>query len=122
LSQSGRTSEKFEERLKQVGVEAPAFAGRPTVFWDVFGEQGHPVRATVSDLGPLMLARILTLNDTQEGVLTSRSRSPTTTGSCCSISRICARCCSNVADNAATIQTSYGNVSAASIARSSADS
>ena len=58
------------ERLKLIGADAPAFAGCPVVFWDVFGEQGHPVRATVSDLGPLLLARILNLNETQEGVLT----------------------------------------------------
>ena len=53
-----------------IGVPAPAFAAMPVVFWDVFGEQGHPVRATVSDLGPLLLSRILNLNETQEGVLT----------------------------------------------------
>ena len=70
LSQPGKTSPKFEERLKLVGADAPAFAGCPTVFWDVYGEQGHPVRATVSDMGPLLLGRILNLNDTQEGVLT----------------------------------------------------
>ena len=55
-----------------LGVPEPAFAGCPVVFWDVFGEQGHPVRATVSDMGPLLLARILNLNETQEGVLDAR--------------------------------------------------
>ena len=70
LSQPGATSAKFAERLKTIGATAPEFTGFPTVFWDMFGEQGHPVRATISDLGPLMLARILGLNDTQEGVLT----------------------------------------------------
>src|SRR5512139_3444956 len=50
LTQPGKSSPKFEERLKLLGVEAPAFTGFPAVFWDVFGEQGHPVRATISDL------------------------------------------------------------------------
>src|SRR5512132_2398835 len=54
MSQAGVTSPKFEERLKLVGAEAPRFTGFPTVFWDVFGEQGHPVRGTASDLGPLL--------------------------------------------------------------------
>src|SRR5436853_4866020 len=70
MSQPGVTSPKFAERLKLVGVEAPRFTGFPTVFWDVFGEQGHPVRATASDLGPLLWSRVLELNDTQTGVLT----------------------------------------------------
>ncbi len=52
ISQAGATSPKFAERIKLLGIEPPTFAGCPTVFWDVFGEQGHPVRATISDLGP----------------------------------------------------------------------
>src|SRR5262252_6805448 len=50
ISEPGASSPKLEDRLKQVGVETPSFHGCPTVFWDVFGQQGHPVRATVSDL------------------------------------------------------------------------
>src|SRR4030095_13323000 len=69
MSQAGSTSPKCEERLKLVGIGAPAFAGCPTVFWGLYGEQGHPVRATVSDMGPLLLGRILNLNEIQEGVL-----------------------------------------------------
>src|SRR5690348_6166563 len=69
LSQPGTASPKLTQRLSQLGLETPAFAGFPTVFWDVFGEQGHAIRATVSDLGPLLLSRILGLNDTQTGVL-----------------------------------------------------
>ena len=57
------------ERLKLIGAPEPAYAACPAVFWDVFGEQGHPVRATVSDLGPLLLSRVLNLNETQAGVL-----------------------------------------------------
>src|SRR5664279_3630154 len=51
LSQPGATSAKFAERLELIGVPAPDFAGSPTVFWDMYGEQGHPIRATISDLG-----------------------------------------------------------------------
>src|SRR5512141_271960 len=69
ISQPGAMSPKLQDRLKLIGAEAPAFEGCPTVFWDVFGEQGHPVRATVSDLGPLLFSRILNLNDIQSGVL-----------------------------------------------------
>src|SRR5512132_2669811 len=69
LSQAGAASAKLAERLKQIGAEAPTFAAMPVVFWDVFGEQGHPVRTTISDLGPLLLSRMLKLNEVQEGVL-----------------------------------------------------
>src|SRR5438045_5464158 len=69
LSQPGAASPKLAARLAQLGLPTPAFTAFPTVFWDVFGEQGHPVRATISDLGPLLLSRILNLNDTQTGVL-----------------------------------------------------
>src|SRR5262249_53695008 len=55
LSQPGAMSPKLQERLTLLGVEAPKFAGSPAVFWDVFGEMGHPIRATISDLGPLLL-------------------------------------------------------------------
>ena len=54
ISQAGEMSPKLADRLKLVGVDAPKFTGFPTVFWDVFGTQGHPIRATASDLGPLL--------------------------------------------------------------------
>src|SRR2546421_8997569 len=69
MSQPGTASPKLTERLASLHFDPPAFTGFPTVFFDVFGEQGHPIRTTVSDLGPLLLARILNLNDTQAGVL-----------------------------------------------------
>src|SRR4051812_32665491 len=69
LAAIGTLSAKLKERLEATGMPAPEFAACPVTFWDVWGEQGHPVRATVSDLGPLLLSRLFNLNDTQEGVL-----------------------------------------------------
>src|SRR5437762_11647022 len=71
MSQAGTTSPKFEQRLALVGVEAPKLTGFPTAFWDVFGEQGHPLRATASDPAPLLRSRPLEPTETQTGVLTS---------------------------------------------------
>ena len=69
MSQPGRIGEKLAKVLAERGFDAPDFVAFPTTLWDVFGQQGHPVRATVSDLGPLLLARMLNLNETQAGVL-----------------------------------------------------
>lgn len=70
ISQKGADNPKFSERAAKLGMSDYQHRAYPTVFWDVFGEQGHPVRATISDMGPLLLARLMDLNDTQEGVLT----------------------------------------------------
>ena len=115
MSQAGQGSPKFDERLKLVGVEAPKFAGSPTVFWDVYGEQGHPVRATVSDMGPLLLARILNLNDTQEGVLTLAFKIADDSGLLLLDLKDLRALLQHIGDNAKDFQTNYGNVSAASI-------
>jgi DNA helicase HerA-like ATPase len=69
ISQKGADNPKFAERAAKLGVSDYRTQAYPTVFWDVFGEQGHPVRATISDMGPLLLSRLMNLNDTQEGVL-----------------------------------------------------
>ena len=69
ISQTGQIGAKLAAVLKERGVPLPDPVACPTTLWDVFGEQGHPVRATVSDMGPLLLARMLNLNDTQAGVL-----------------------------------------------------
>jgi uncharacterized protein len=69
ISQPGHPSDKLRSVLTERGLAVPAPEACPTRFWDVFGEQGHPVRATVSDLGPLLLARMMSLNETQAGVL-----------------------------------------------------
>ncbi|MDB6002026.1 MAG: hypothetical protein JWP52_3725, partial [Rhizobacter sp.] len=69
ISQAGSVSPKLAALLAERGIAPAAPAACPTIVWDVFGEQGHPVRATVSDMGPLLLSRMLALNDTQQGVL-----------------------------------------------------
>ena len=85
------------------------------MFWDVFGEQGHPVRATVSDMGPLLLARILNLNDTQDGVLTLVFKIADDNGLLLLDLKDLRALLQYVGDNAQEFQTDYGNVSAASI-------
>ena len=115
ISQPGASSPKLAERLKLLGVDEPRFAGCPTVFWDVFGEQGHPVRATVSDLGPLLLSRILNLNETQEGVLALVFKVADDNGLLLLDLKDLRAMLQHVGDHAQEFQTSYGNVSAASI-------
>src|SRR6476469_1880124 len=68
ITQPGQMSDKLAARLKKLGLPEPQFGGCPATLWDVFGEHGHPVRATISDMGPQLLGRLLNLNDTQEGV------------------------------------------------------
>jgi DNA helicase HerA-like ATPase len=115
MSQPGAMSPKLGERLQQIGAPAPAFAGMPVVFWDVFGEQGHPVRATISDLGPLLLSRILNLNDTQQGVLAIVFKFADDNGLLLLDLKDLRALLQYAADNAPSLQTSYGNISAASI-------
>jgi len=69
ISRPGTPTPKIQERIGLLKLGDHAFEGSPVVFWDIFGEQGHPVRTTVSDMGPLLLSRLLNLNDVQSGVL-----------------------------------------------------
>ena len=115
IGQAGVASDKLTARLKAIGVDAPKFAACPVVLWDVFGEQGHPVRATISDLGPLLLARILDLNETQEGVLALVFKVADDNGLLLLDLKDLRAMLQYVGDNAQQFQTNYGNVSAASI-------
>ena len=69
ISRPGGDNPKIAERVAELGLEDFKFTAFPVVFWDVFGEKGHPLRATISEMGPLLLSRILNLNETQGGVL-----------------------------------------------------
>jgi DNA helicase HerA-like ATPase len=68
-SPSFKHADKLEARARELGISDYAYADNPVIFWDLYGEQGHPIRTTVSEMGPLLLARLLDLNETQEGVL-----------------------------------------------------
>ena len=115
MAKAGSASEKMKARLEMIGVEEPKWAACPVTFWDVYGEHGHPVRATISDLGPLLLARMLNLNDTQEGVLQLVFKIADDNGLLLLDSKDLRSMLQNVGDNAADYRTSYGNISAASI-------
>lgn len=115
MAKPGVATEKLSARLTKLGLPTPAFAGCPVTFWDVFGEQGHPVRATISDMGPLLLARLLNLNDTQEGVLTMAFRVADGGGLLLLNLADLRAMLQFLGDNAAELRTQYGNVSAASI-------
>ena len=115
ISQAGASSTKFDARVKALGLGEWTFAGCPVVFWDVFGKQGHPVRATVSEMGPLLLSRILNLNDTQAGVLTLVFKIADDNGLLLLDMKDMQAMLQHVGDSAKEYQTQYGNISAASI-------
>ncbi|MGZ5182944.1 MAG: helicase HerA-like domain-containing protein [Ramlibacter sp.] len=115
LAKAGAPSDKLAQRLELLGLPAPQWRACPVTFWDVFGELGHPVRATVSDLGPLLLARMLNLNDTQEGVLQLVFKAADDQGLLLLDLKDLRAMLQHVGDNAATLRTQYGNISPASI-------
>ena len=115
LSQPGAPSERLTQRLQTLGITDHVFDASPTVFWDVFGEGGHPARTTISEMGPLLLSRLLGLNDTQEGVLTLVFRVADDNGLLLLDLNDLRAMLQHVGDNAAAYKTTYGNVSAASI-------
>ena len=106
---------KVSERVAQLGITNFLWAGFPTVFWDLYGEQGHPVRTTMSEMGPLLLARLLNLNDTQSGVLALVFKIADDNGMLLLDLKDLRAMLQHVGDNAAQLKTQYGNVSAASI-------
>ena len=115
LSQPGTISEKLRQRLTKLGLPEPTVGAFPVTLWDVYGEQGHPLRATVSDMGPLLLARMLGLNDTQEGVLNLVFKIADEQGLLLIDAKDLRAMLQYVGDNAKSFTTEYGNVSAASI-------
>jgi len=115
VSQTGALPEKVAKILKDRGLDAPTPTRAPTTLWDVFGEQGHPVRATVSDMGPLLLARMLDLNETQAGVLNLVFKIADDNGLLLLDLKDLRAMLAYVGDNAKEFTTSYGNISAASV-------
>lgn len=115
ISQAGNIGGKMANTLKERGIELPQPLACPVTLWDVFGEQGHPVRATVSDMGPLLLARMLDLNDTQAGVLNIVFKIADDAGLLLLDLKDLRTMLQHVGDNAKQFTTEYGNISAASV-------
>ncbi|MEW6693562.1 hypothetical protein Tther_01566 [Tepidimonas thermarum] len=115
ISQPGRIEGKLAQVLAERGIAPPAPTACPVTLWDVYGEQGHPVRATVSDMGPLLLARMLGLNETQTGVLHLVFKIADDQGLLLLDLKDLRAMLQHVGDNARQFTTEYGNVSAASI-------
>ncbi len=111
ISQKGADNPKFAERAAKLGATDYRTQAYPTVFWDVFGVQGHPVRATISEMGPLLLARLMDLNDTQEGVLTLLFKYADDNGLLLLDLKDLRALVSFAADNTAALGRDYGNVS-----------
>ena len=114
MSQPGGNNPKVVERAKDLGITDYKGEACPVVFWDVFGENGHPVRATVSEMGPLLLGRLLSLNDTQEGVLNMVFKIADENALLLLDLKDLRAMLQYVADNADQFKTQYGNISAAS--------
>jgi DNA helicase HerA-like ATPase len=114
LSQAGGQNPRILERAKQLGLDLK-FAGSPVAFWDVFGEQGHPVRSTISEMGPVLLSRLLNLNDTQAGVLSIVFKVADDQGLLLLDLKDFREMLRYVGDNASDFKSGYGNVSTASI-------
>ncbi len=108
-------ADKLEARAKEVGISDYAYRDNPAVFWDLYGEQGHPIRTTVSEMGPLLLSRLMGLNDTQEGVLTVAFKWADDNGLLLldfdDLQQVLMTC----AENASELASTYGNISKASV-------
>ena len=115
LAAAGSMSPKLRDRLAANGLEEPAWNANPAVFWDVLGRRGFPVRATISDLGPLLLSRLFGLNPTQQGVLALVFKIADDNGLLLLDLKDLRSMLQFVGDNARQFTTNYGNVSAASI-------
>jgi DNA helicase HerA-like ATPase len=115
ISQPGTDNPKIADRVKKLKLTDFSFAACPATLWDVFGEQGHPVRATISEMGPLLLARLLNLNDVQESVLALVFKIADDNGLLLLDIKDLQSMLQYVGDNAKQFQTQYGNISAASV-------
>ena len=115
ISQAGKPHPKVNERLEALGLPTDQWQGCPTIFWDMYGKQGHPIRATISDMGPLLLARLMGLNETQEGVLNIAFALADDKGLLLLDLKDLRAMLKHVSDNAAELRDMYGNVSSGSI-------
>jgi DNA helicase HerA-like ATPase len=114
-SPQGKLHAAFAERAQEVGESDWSYDAAPAIFWDLFGEQGHPIRATISEMGPLLLARLLGLNDVQEGVLSIAFRVADKDGLLLLDLDDLQAMLSDCAARADELTTTYGNVSKATV-------
>ncbi len=115
ISQAGKEHPKLRERAEVIGLEDYSLEAFPVVFWDLFGKQGHRLRATVSEMGPLLLARMLGLNDTQEGVLYAVFKIADDEGMLLLDMKDLRALLTFAGENARTLRLEYGNISGASV-------
>ena len=115
MSQAGGGNPKVDARVAQLGLTDFKPQASPVTFWDVFGKKGHPVRTTIAEMGPLLLARLLNLNDVQAGVINSIFKIADDKGWLLLDLKDLRAMSQHAAENSATYQTEYGNISAASV-------
>ncbi len=115
ISQPGSPHQKVDERITAIGIADFQFSDNPTVLWDLYGEKGHPIRTTISDMGPSLLARLMDLNETQQGVLALAFEFADDEGLLLLDLKDLQTTLKFIGDNAKTFRTGYGNVSAASV-------
>ncbi len=115
IAKPGKPHPKIDERIRTIGMEAFDFEGNPVVFWDLFGELGHPVRATISDMGPLLLSSLLELNDTQTGVLYAAFSIADDTGMLLLDLKDLRSLLQWMAEHRKELSAEYGNIATASI-------
>ncbi|WP_198246397.1 helicase HerA-like domain-containing protein [methane-oxidizing endosymbiont of Gigantopelta aegis] len=115
IAKSGKAHPKIEQRLQAIKIEDFQFRGNPAVFWDIFGENGHPVRATISDMGPLLLSHLLNLNDTQTGILYSGFKIADDEGLLLLDLKDLRAILAWMAENSRALKAEYGTISSASI-------
>lgn len=115
LCKAGESSSRIEDRINTMGLGNFQYRGYPVTFWDVFGEQGHPVRATISDMGPLLLSRLLNLNETQSGILNIVFRIADDRGMLLIDLKDLKAMLKYAGDNAKDFTTEYGTISKQSI-------
>jgi len=116
LARSGEAKPKIQQRVEKLGLSDYQLRAYPCIFWDLYGKQGHPIRATVSDMGPLLLANLLELNDTQSGVLYAAFKIADDEGLLLLDMKDLKSMLSWIADNNKELQKDYGNMSTSSIA------
>lgn len=115
MSQQGGSNAKVEARVKQLALTDFNYAKCPVAFWDMFGEKGHPVRTTIAEMGPLLLSRLLNLNDVQAGVLNAIFRIADDKGWLLLDLKDLRAMMQHASEHAAEYQAQYGNISAASV-------